>query len=156
MHDHLLKSHSFCWVLHTKWHPTEKTNNEDPCLTWPWKQVKWRSRSKQHRRCTSTSCRLWNTCMIIFWKVIAFVEYCTQSGTHLRRLIMKIHVWHDLGNSLYGGPSKQNRRCTSTSCGNYNAYMIISWKVIALAGPCTHTDCITNNCHGVLKSVAAA
>ena len=76
MHYNLLKRHSFCWTLHAKWYPSARINEENPR-----EEVRWRSRSKQNSRCTSTSCWHWKACMIICWKGIAFAGRCTKSGT---------------------------------------------------------------------------
>ena len=108
--------------------------------------AKWEWRLTQNRRCTSTSCGHCNTCMIICWKVIAFGVFggcCTQSGTHQRRLIKNIHVKHNRWEPVkWRSMLKQNRRCTSTSCGHCNTCMIICWKVIAFGafgGCCTQS-----------------
>ena len=57
-------------------------------------RVKWRSMSKQNRRCTSTSCGHCNTYMIICWKRTAFVGCCTQSDTHQWGLTNEINSKH--------------------------------------------------------------
>ena len=71
-----------CWALQAKWYPSVRINGKNPSYTWTWDQVKWRSMSKQNRRCTSMSCWHCNACMIICRKGIAFAGRCTQSGAH--------------------------------------------------------------------------
>ena len=95
--------HIDCWVLHTKWYPSVRIDEENPSYTWIWEQVKWRSMSKQNKRCTSMSCWHYNACMIICLKGMAFDGNCTQSGTHTWGSTKKIQVIHDLERRLYGG-----------------------------------------------------
>ena len=72
IHDNLLRRHRVCWALNAKWYPSWRITEENPSFTWTWEQVKWRSRSKQNMRCTSTSCWHCNAYMIFCWKGIAF------------------------------------------------------------------------------------
>ena len=118
VHDNLSKWHIDCLVLHTKWYPSVRIDEENPSHTWTWEQVKWRSMSKQNRRCTSMSywhCNACNYfCMIICLKGMAFAEHCMQSGTisEDQQRKSKLNTTSAAGYRR----SRQNRRCTSTWC----------------------------------------
>ena len=125
IHDHLSKWHIDCWVLHTKWYPSVS-------YTWTWEQNKWWSMSKQNRRWTSMSFveKAW-LFLGTAHKVVPISED-RQRKSNLNTTSAAGYTIIYIGRSR----SKQNRRCTSSSCWHCNACMIICWKGIAFAGRC--------------------
>ena len=139
MHDNLLKRHSFCWALNTKWYPSLKIDKENPCLHYLGNRLKRGQGQNKNRRYTSTSRGHCHTCIIICWSH----SFCwaLQSGTPQWRSIKKIHVKHDLGNRLNGGQSKNK---IGGAHLQHVGIAINSWqfvnKIIAFGGRCTgHT-----------------